>query len=115
MDLSRRPSLVALEAQAGPAVSSETKDQNSTGLARKPAEGVESAEGMEGDENEEPDEKEEKKPADLPVKMEVEESSSTEQSMVFLLSLWVLSLVYTSSLSSLHPDVNVHIEMFFCL
>ncbi|MEQ2273666.1 hypothetical protein XENORESO_007247, partial [Xenotaenia resolanae] len=81
LDLSRRPSLVVPEAQDGPALSSETKDRDSTDLSRKPAEDVESTERMEGNKNEEQDEKEEKKPADSPVKMEVDStgSSSKEQ------------------------------------
>lgn len=81
LDLSRRPSLVASRAHDSPASSSETKDQDSTGLSRKPAEDAESTERMEQEENEEP---EEKKPTGSPVKMEGDptDSASKEQSIV---------------------------------
>uniref|UniRef100_A0A146Q2T1 Bptf protein n=1 Tax=Fundulus heteroclitus TaxID=8078 RepID=A0A146Q2T1_FUNHE len=77
LDLSRRPSLVAPEALDGPALGGETKDQDSTGVSRKPVGDVKTKK------NEDADEREEKEPADWSVKMEVDptESPSKEQKL----------------------------------
>ncbi|XP_008294765.1 nucleosome-remodeling factor subunit BPTF isoform X6 [Stegastes partitus] len=82
LDLSRRPSVVAPEAQGEAALSSEAKDQDSSSLSKPDhltsAEGLESNERMEEEKKEEVDEKEkeESSAVESPAKMEVDPTDS---------------------------------------